>query len=201
MVITLVNNAGSAFVKRTKSSNGLEIQLSLPPSKLQPMAILTALNNPNTSSPIITNSQGSSLILSNRNYLLSYGQIPVSREYGPNHGSNSDVLWEARYGEDNLVQNYRMFKQEWKATATRTTLSVSVEESGDGCYFSHVSWNGATCIKAWDVYEGSERTMLKYVGRVEFKGFETRLIIGGPMVQVVAIMEDGKEYKSEIVTT
>jgi hypothetical protein len=199
MVITILNNDGSALVNRTKPSNGLAFQLTLPPSKLQSVALLTVLDNPSSSHPISTNAQGSHQLLPNGNHLLSYGQIPVGREYGPMGGNNNDVRWQARFGQDNLVQNYRLFKQDWSAIPTRTKPSLFVEESGDGCYFAYASWNGATCIRGWDVYEGKNETVLEYVGRVEFKGFETRFIVGGPVVQVVAIIENGVEYKSDIV--
>lgn len=52
-----------------------------------------------------------------------------------------------------------MFKQDWKATpvGTKSSLLVDATEAAadqDGCRFAYASWNGATSIKAWKVYEG-----------------------------------------------
>ena len=159
-----------------------------------------------------TNSQGSNLVLPNGNHLVDYGQIPLAREYGPDRSSNNksnpgdtDVRWQARFGADNLVQNYRMFKQQWKATPFGTRPSLFVEATGaavdqDGCRFAYASWNGATSVKAWKVYEGYHPTKINYVRKIPFRGFETRFVSGAIVLQVGAVMEDGAEYKSAIVS-
>ena len=148
------------------------------------------------------------MVLPNGNQLVDYGQIPVAREYGPAGGSNNtgnphdtDMRWQARFGRDNLVQNYRMFKQEWKATPVGTKPSLFVDAADqDGCRFAYASWNGATSIKAWKVYEGNQKRKLRYLGEVPFRGFETRFVVGAAVVQVGAVMEDGAEYRSEVVS-
>lgn len=203
MLLTFLNNDGSSFVNRTTHSNGLTFHLTLPPSAAQPAVVRAVFTNPASSQQIDTNSQGSHMLLPNGNTMLGYGQMPVSREYGPARGQNTDVRWQARFGEDNLVQSYRFFKQEWRATptATRPSLYVDNMRATDGnqsCRFAYVSWNGATHIKTWKVYQGHQQATLAYVGSVPSRGFETRFVVAAPVVQVAAIMEDGEEYRSGI---
>jgi hypothetical protein len=158
--------------------------------------------DPPSSLPIKTNSQGSHVILPNGNHLIDYGQIPVGREYGPDEGNNTNIRWQARFGEDNLVQNYRLFKQEWNATpSTKPSLFVEAAADKYACRSAYVSWNGATDIEAWKVYEGHDEGALVYVGSVAHKGFETTFVVGSPAVQVSSVLTGGKEYKSEILMT
>lgn len=207
----MLNSYGSAFVNRTNPSNALSLQLTLPPSQSHPVTVPVVMIDPPSSPPTDSNSQGSNVVLPNGNHLVDYGQIPVAREYGSAGGNNNsgnpddtDWRWQARFGGDNLVQNYRMFKQEWKATpvGTKPSLFVDTTEAAadqNGCRFAYASWNGATSIKAWKVYEGHHETKLKYLGKVLFRGFETRFVVGAAVVQVGAVMEDGAEYRSEVV--
>lgn len=209
----MLNSYGSPFVDRTNPSNALCLQLTLPPSQAHPVAVPVVIIDPPSSPPTISNSQGSNVVLPNGNHLVDYGQIPVAREYGPARGSQNsgnpdhvEERWRARFGEDNLVQNYRMFKQEWKATPAGTKPSLWVDAIGtatgqDGCRFAYASWNGATPIKAWKLYEGHHETELDYSGKVLSRGFETRFVVGAAVVQVGAIMADGAEYKSEVVSS
>ena len=139
--------------------------------------------DPPNSPPITTNGQGSHAILPNGNHLVSYGQIGVGREYGPTEGINTNVRWQARFGADNLVQNYRLFKQEWRGTpSTKPSLFVKPAADKYACRSAYVSWNGATDVKSWKVYEGSDRRSLDYVGSVGNKGFETSFVVGRPVV-------------------
>jgi hypothetical protein len=196
----MLNNYGSAFmnISRTQPSNGLTLHLPLPPRKSKHATIVTINADPSSSSQIETNSQGSNSILSNGNHILGYGQIPIGREYGPALGSNTNIRWEARFGRDNLVQNYRLFKQEWHATPLGTKPSLFVDKGSNdhSCRFAYASWNGATDIREWKVFEG---VGLDYIGSVPFRGFETRFRVRGPVVLVIAVMEDGLEYKSDVI--
>ena len=213
MVITMLNSYGSAFSNRTNPSNALSLQLTLPPSQTHPVSVPVVMIDPPSSPPTDSNSQGSNVVLANRNHLVDYGQIPVAREYGPAVGSqssgipdNKDERWQARFGQDNLVQNYRMFKQEWKATPGGTKPSLLVDAVGkaagqDGCRFAYASWNGATVITAWKVYEGQNETKLNYTGKVLSRGFETKFAVGAAVVQVGALMADGAEHMSEVVSS
>lgn len=115
----MLNSYGSAFVNRRNPSNALSLQLTLLPSQSHPVTLSVVIIDSPSSPSIDSNSQGSNVILLNGNYLIGYKLIPVAREYSPaencnNSGNsdNTDVRWQARFGGDNLVQVYRMFKQE-----------------------------------------------------------------------------------------
>ena len=50
-----------------------------------------------------------------------------------------------------------------------------------------MSWNGATDVQWWFVYEGESASRLSRVGSVRWKGFETEFLVGKPCVQVLAV--------------
>lgn len=41
---------------------------------------------------------------------------------------------------------------------------------------------------------------LRYLGKITNRGFETRFAVGAAVVQVGAVMEDGAEYRSKVVS-
>ncbi|MCJ1440398.1 MAG: hypothetical protein MMC23_000881 [Stictis urceolatum] len=208
LTLTMFNNHNAAPDNGTHPTNGLAFRLPLPPGS-GPVKLLQKLVDPAGGEVLYADSQGDQQVLANGNRLMGYGQLPVVREYGPGTGENADVRWQARFGVDSLVQNYRAFRQEWSALPARTKPSLVVEgqassdgygvASGSGCKRAYVSWNGATGVEKWRVYEGSEEGKLKSVGDVSYKGFETSFVIGGPIVQVAAVTADGVEHRSNIV--
>ena len=110
------------------------------------------------------------------------------KEYRPNDPSGSDVRWTARFGADNLVQDYRGFKAEWHGRLT-TSPNLVVLASGNGTMArirGYVSWNGATDVEGWEVSEGPSAGELSPVGNVGYGGFETEFGVTGKCVQVAA---------------
>lgn len=180
----------------THPSNGLVLQLALPPNKSSPPVLLDYFTNPKDS--IYSDSQGSASRLPNGNFLLEYGQIPVIQEFGPSGPSSSDVRWTARFGLDNLVQSYRGYKTSWQGFPT-TTPDLAVEEESNGCHVGYVSWNGATNVQAWVVYGGWVKDRLSQVDKVENKGFETQFAVNQPCVQVAAIVNGKLSTMSDVV--
>ena len=131
---------------------------------------------------------------------MGYGQIAILKEYGPN--SNSDVRYTAQFAAPNLVQSYRGFKHEWHATPTTSPdLVVEKAKNGTACGKGYVSWNGATDVVGWAVYEGPTKEELKFVGEVGFRGFETMFTVGGEgvCVQVKAVMRKREGRGSAVV--
>lgn len=131
---------------------------------------------------------------------MDYGQIPVMKEYGPGDPSGGDVRWTGRFGVDNLVQSYRGFKTEWQGFPT-TSPSLVLGEDGNGCRAGYVSWNGATNVDEWVIYEGKMEDNLSYAGRIGYKGFETQFIVQYPCVQVAAKVYGEISAKSSVVCT
>ena len=180
----------------THPSNGLVLRLTLPPSKSSPPVVLEHLSDPVES--IYSDSQGSTSLLANGNFLVDYGEIPVIKEFGPSSSNGSSVRWTARFGLDNLVQSYRGYKSDWQGFPT-TSPDLAVEEDSNGCRAGYVSWNGATNVHEWVVYEGRVKSKLSEVGRVGNKGFETQFTVAQPCVQVAAMVDGIISTKSGIV--
>ena len=197
--ISFFNNNNALGVENgTRFTTGLELLLSLPPSNTSSTTrALKYLSDP--SDAIYADSQGSLTILSNGNIFMDYGEIAVMKEFGPNSPSGADVRWTARFGADNLVQSYRGFKAEWHGTP-KTRPSLVVERGTEGCGKGYVSWNGATDVEAWVVYEGANATSLEEVGRIGFRGFETEFGVGGQFVQVAAVVRATIIRKSDVVS-
>ncbi|KAL8784408.1 MAG: hypothetical protein Q9195_009053 [Heterodermia aff. obscurata] len=194
------NNNAFGVDNGTKFTTGLELLLPLPPSNTSSTTVraLRYLSDP--SNPIYAASQGSFSILPNGNIFMGYGEIAVLKEYGPNSSSGAgDVRWTARFGADNLVQSYRGFKAEWHATP-KTKPSLAVESAAGGCGKGYVSWNGATDVEAWAIYEGEQPGSLREVGRVGFKGFETSFGVASAFVQVGAVVGGEVVRRSEAVS-
>ena len=187
--ISFFDNHNSAVDNGTTPSRGLVYHLELPASKSYIPELLRNIETP--SEPIYADSQGSyHAELSNGNQLLGYGQIAITREYGP-ATDGSDLRWQAQFGGINEVQSYRAFKQTWHATPADWDPSLVIEDGK-----AYVSWNGATDVSVWAVYVGAESSDLKSVGIAEREGFETVFDVpsGAAYVQVAAV-EGGKQVR------
>ena len=196
MTLSYFNNFNSGYDNGTHPSNGLLLQLSLPPNKSSPPRAIQYLSDPDD--PIYSDSQGSTTVLPNGDVFLGYGQISVLKEFGPSDPSGGDVRWTARFGFNNLVQCYRGFKTEWQGLPT-TSPDLVVEEDGNGCRGGYVSWNGATSVEEWIVYEGVDEDKLSQVGRIMYEGFETQFGVDQPCVQVAAVVRGQVSSRSSVV--
>lgn len=122
------------------------------------------------------------------------------KEYGPDDPPGSDVRWTARFGADNLVQNYRGFKAEWHGRPT-TSPDLVVVAFSNGTAAGYVSWNGATDVEGWEVSEGPSASELSFVGNVGHGGFETEFGVTKEYVQVAAIVGGKQVAKSNVAST
>jgi hypothetical protein len=126
-------------------------------------------------------SQGAFNLLPNGNGLMGYGQLPVIKEYGP----RGDVRLSIQFGDlVGLQSSYRAFRVEWDGVPA--AAPVVVAEPGR----AYVSWNGATGVVAWEIYEGKNAHSLKYTKTVKNTGFETEasLLNSTTAVKVAAVM-------------
>jgi hypothetical protein len=192
--LSLFDNHNSAIDNGTTGSRGLVYHLELPPSKSTSPKLLRRIETP--SDELYADSQGSyEASLSNGNQLLGYGQIAITREYGP-ATDGSDLRWQAQFGGINEVQSYRGFKETWSATPADWDPSLVVE--GGKAY---VSWNGATEVSSWNVYIGKKSSKLRSVGSAAKEGFETVFDVpqGAQFVQVTAVQGETEVRKSNVV--
>ena len=174
------------------------LELSVPANKSNAPQVIDHLSDP--SKPIYADSQGSTTILPNGNIFLDYGQISVLKEFGPSDPSGGDIRWTARFGFNNLVQSYRGFKTKWQGFPT-TRPDLFVEKIGTGCRRGYVSWNGATNVQDWIVYEGGAEDKVSPVGRLGYEGFETQFGVDQSCVQVAAVVGGQIGSKSSVVCT
>lgn len=117
--------------------------------------------------------------------LQGYGQIPIVKEYGP----RGDVRLSLQFGDLNgNQQSYRAYRLEWEG--------VPAADPAVFAQTGHVyaSWNGATGIRKWDIYEGTTAQDIKYTHSVKSTGFETRAAIRSTTkyVKVAAVHTRGK---------
>ncbi|KAJ6024910.1 hypothetical protein N7540_005707 [Penicillium herquei] len=170
------NYAGANGTSGTAPTVGREFRLSLPPSRdVSPLT----LNTLNESSSLWSDSFGSMDYVPDQQNsttrFLSYGQLPLLREFGFGPGPNvTDLKWEARYGSDNEVAGYRAYKGAWTGTPAQKPKLVLNDET------AYMSWNGATEVKARKVYQESTAndTALSLVGIAQNRGFETAVDLG-----------------------
>lgn len=192
--LSLFDNHISAIDNGTASSRGLVYHLELPASKSYIPQLLRRIETPYQE--LYCDSQGSyAPSLSNGNQVLGYGQIAITREYGP-ATDGSDLRWEAQFGAVNAVQSYRAFKETWSATPAAWD-PVLVVEGGK----AYVSWNGATEVTDWNVYVGKRSSSCSLAGTAAKKGFETVFNVpkGTKYVQVGAVQAGAEVRKSNLV--
>ncbi|KAF6227870.1 hypothetical protein HO133_007598 [Letharia lupina] len=74
------------------------------------------------------------------------------------------------------TMSYRGFKVEWQGFPT-TSPDLVVDGYGKSCLAGYVSWNGATNVEEWAIYEGWAHDKLSQVSRVGYQGFETEFTV------------------------
>ena len=199
IIISYFNNFNALGIDNgTQPSNGLVLELTTPPNKSTPPVLIDLISDPED--PIYADSQGSTTLLPNGDAFLDYGEISVLKEFSPNGLNGRHIRWTARFGFNNLVQSYRGYKTEWHGFPT-TSPDLVIERNSTGCRAGYVSWNGATDVEEWLVYEGWTEHRLSHVGQVRYKGFETQFTVGLPCVQVAAVVNGEISTRSSVVCT
>ena len=136
-------------------------------------------------------SQGALDLLPNGNVLMGYGQLPIVKEYGP-HG---DVRLSIQFGDLNgTQQSYRAYRLDWEGVPAADPVVFA--ENGH----AYASWNGATCVKRWDIYEGTTANNVIYSHSVSNAGFETEasISITTRFVKVIAVTSDVKRSSATV---
>ena len=204
MIITMFNNDNTEFANGINQTTGLEFLLPLPPNPSNPESRPKLLKNlVAPDEPVFADTQGSVQPLANGNVFMQYGQVPLVREWSP----NGDLIWAGRFGVDNLSQSYRGYKVEWHGMPkTAPNLAVGPTSAGPRRFgdcrlckvAAYASWNGATDVTEWAVWEGNSGARLNKIGRVDSKGFETAFDVTGPCVQVAPVVGGEEQLKSAV---
>jgi len=117
----------------------------------------------------LSQAQGSLQPLSNGNYWVGYGAIPLFAEYSPS-GTLISQYQIAPTGSD--VKAYRSIKANF-TLSPRTKPDLAVQNGT-----AYMSWNGATEVKTWAIYSAPEDRAEEYklVGKIKKGGFETKFV-------------------------
>ncbi|KAH8657967.1 ASST-domain-containing protein [Xylariales sp. PMI_506] len=160
-------------------SRGLHIRLdteSNPPT----VQLIREYQHP---ASLVSQSQGSVQILDNGNVFIGWGRAPSFTEHTPEGETVLDVQfspWRSPATHDHGLDNYRAFKQDWKATPYWPPDIAA--ETRKGLVTTYVSWNGATEVAAWVIYAAETPEELTsggtVVAEVPRAGFETEVALG-----------------------
>jgi len=146
----------------------------------------------NSANPL-SGSQGSFQYLSNGNYWVGYGDIPLFAEFSPT-GTIVSQFQTSPSGSD--VEGYRSYKANFTTSPT-TSPDIAIQSK-----VVFMSWNGATQVKSWNVLSGTTAASLSLVKTVTKTGFETNFTFPAPynpttnFTRVDALDATGKVLKS-----
>jgi hypothetical protein len=94
--------------------------------------------------------QGSVQVLDNGNVFVGWGGNPSFTEHTIDGECIFDVQfspWRSQATEDKALDNYRAYKQAWKATP-HWGPEIATKNFG-GVVTAYLSWNGATELRGW----------------------------------------------------
>ena len=119
---------------------------------------------------LLTEFEGSVQQLPDGHVFVGWGSEPYSSEFDP----DGNLVLDARFPTN--VQSYRAFRSPW--TGTPRTVPVVVAEKDDvGGIAVHVSWNGASEVRSWQILTGSTPATLASAVVVPKAGFETAVTL------------------------
>ncbi|KAL4732742.1 hypothetical protein ACLX1H_001761 [Fusarium chlamydosporum] len=198
MVITMFDNHNSHEDSTKVNSRGLMLKVKLPPRVDEKPEVLRILSPDRAK---VTPQDGSYQInLSNGNSFVSWGAGGVVHEYGPEGGH--DLRWQARFGYDETIRSYRAFKDVWTGTPMSWSPALVIEKKEESVH-GYVSWNGATDIESYNVYQYEPGSALTPMGKTNASGFETGFDLGGKFNEtsciVVAAVRSGQEVRQSNV--
>jgi hypothetical protein len=96
---------------------------------------------------------------------VGWGQNPYFTEFD----QRGRTVLDGRFVSN--TSSYRAYRYPWSATPAAPP-SVAATASGNRTTI-YVSWNGATNVSAWQVFEGASPTAMQPVGTAPKTGFET----------------------------
>lgn len=119
---------------------------------------------------LLTEFEGSVQALPDGHVFVGWGSEPYSSEFD----ADGNLVLDARFPTN--VQSYRAFRSPW--TGTPGTLPAVVVDKDDvGGFALHVSWNGATEVRSWEVLTGTTPATLTSAVKVPKAGFETAVTL------------------------
>ncbi|MCF2588796.1 arylsulfotransferase family protein [Brevibacterium sp. UCMA 11752] len=138
-------------------------------------------------------SQGNLQELDNGNVVIGWGSEPYFSEFT----NDGKLLYDATFTGGS---NYRAYRFDWQATPSAPPTATK-SEPGEGITRVHMSWNGASDVKAWRILSGDSEEQLEETAVVDRTGFETAADItpAGSRIVVEAVNEDKERIGSTTV--
>lgn len=178
--ITMLDNAnrpGHDPVLNNIASRGLVLSLDTQRMLAETVAVY---DHPNGLS---VDGRGSFQSLPNGNVFCGFTRHAFQAEYA----SNGTVLMEAQTTP--VMKSYRSYKFNWVGNPTMPpdVFAAAVAADNDETYSTNVwmSWNGATEVMSWSVYEFFDDGSKELVKTVAKDGFETAITHDGFLTRVV----------------
>ncbi|KAJ5098299.1 hypothetical protein N7532_005300 [Penicillium argentinense] len=164
VTLSMHNNDNTEFTGHTSLTTGIVLELELQGSK----QVTLKSRMWDADEPVYAESQGSYQSLGNGHVLQDHGATPKIEEFD----ENGRIVMRARFGYDNTMQTYRVYRYPWTGTPSTKPDVAACVQSGSGKAAVYVSWNGATDLESWKVYSGGDliQTALR-------NGFETTIMV------------------------
>jgi hypothetical protein len=143
-------------------SQSRTIVLSLNMQKMTATLVRSYEHSP----PLVAGSQGNMQALANGNWMVGWGQAPYFTEFNAAGEELLDAHLPPAY------ESYRTFRLPWSGQPTGSP-SLAARRGAHGGLEVYASWNGATNVAGWKVFEGSSGASLKAVAQAARSGFET----------------------------
>ncbi len=136
--------------------------------------------------PLLASYEGSVQELPDGHVFVGWGTEPYASEFD----QAGDLLLDARLPTN--VQSYRALRSPWTGRP-RTRPALVVVRDDVGGHAAHVSWNGATEVREWEILTGPTSASLAAEARIPKAGFETAVTIrtSERFLAVAALDEDG----------
>jgi hypothetical protein len=177
---SIFDNGASPTVH--SQSRGIVVSLE-PQSK-----VATLIGQFTHPSPILAKSQGNIQAQVNGDWFVGWGEVPDFSEFS----STGQLLFDAHFPAG--YQSYRDLRFAWTGTpATRPVFSVLAAHGAGTVY---ASWNGATLVASWRVFDGADPHSLKPVAEAPRSAFESAIPLpagtAGRYVTVQALDATGR---------
>lgn len=169
-IVSVFDNAKGTGANQHASndhSRGLVISLDMETMRAE---LVAAYDHPRHA---ITNSRGSNQVLPDGNVFMCWAYHTLVSEHAP----DGRMLMEARLKKD--IHTYRSYKYEWTGhpTTPPDVYATSFTAGNHGETYVYTSWNGATEVSYWHLYEtdvhGQGKRLITSSRR---QGFETEMI-------------------------
>ncbi len=129
--------------------------------------------------------------LSNGGMFVAWGTVPQITEYN----AAGDIVFDATLPPGGFF-NYRSSKTKW-AGNPQDRPAIASEADGPGATV-YASWNGATKIRTWKVFTGTDENSLTEAAESKWTGLETAIAIPAAGANVKVVAYDGARATSSV---